>query len=54
MEERSCKNCIYCRQKEKKEGVLYFCNECGMVAPEELLPTDCERWLGKDGRCKVD
>lgn len=44
----SCKNCMYCKKKETKDGVLYYCNQCGMVAPDGLLPTGCERWRRND------
>lgn len=49
MAESNCKNCMYCKKKETKNGVLYYCNQCGMVAPDKLIPTGCESWRRKDG-----
>lgn len=44
---KKCLECAFCRKKEGEKQTHYFCNEQGMVATEELLPEECDRFREK-------
>jgi hypothetical protein len=44
---KKCLGCAFCREKEGEKQTYYFCNEQGMVATEELLPEECDRFKEK-------
>lgn len=44
---KKCLSCAFCKEREGKKQTHYFCNEQGMVATEELLPEECDRFREK-------
>lgn len=44
---KKCLKCAFCREKDKKHGKIYFCNEAGMMATKALLPEYCDRFREK-------
>jgi hypothetical protein len=44
---KKCLSCSKCKEKEGEKQNHYFCNEQGMVATEELLPEECDRFMEK-------
>lgn len=45
---KKCLSCAFCKEREEKKQTHYFCNEQGMIATEELLPEECDRFRKKN------